>query len=303
MRNKKRAGLLMAAAAPLLWGSSGTVAQHLFEHATTSVGWLTAVRMTFTGVFLVLLSVCRRDNIFAIFTDRHSVVRLLLFTVFGMISVQLSYFMAISTGNAATATILQYLSPVMIILLLALRNMRLPRKLDAISVLVAVAGTALIVTQGKINALAVPPVGIIWGLLAAAGAVAYTLLPRGLLLRYGALPVVGWSMLIGGLITQAVFRPWTQRVQLDASGTIEVAFVVIFGTTMAYLLYLESLAYIEATTASILGAIEPLTAAILGSMFMGTSANKYSIIGMAMVIAVTFIQFIAYRKAPPLHRD
>ncbi|MCI1224275.1 EamA family transporter [Bifidobacterium sp.] len=292
----------MASFGPFLWGSSGTVAQHLFEHAGVSVSWLTAVRMTFTGIVLLLLAACLHDNIWSIFADRRSAARLLLFTVFGMTGVQLSYFMAISTGNAATATILQYLSPVMIILLLSLRNLRLPRKLDAISVIVAVAGTTLIVTQGRTDTLAVPPAGIIWGLLAAAGAVAYTLLPRELLLRYGALPVVGWSMLIGGLITQAVFRPWAQRVQLDVPGAIEVAFVVVFGTAMAYLLYLQSLKYIEATTASILGAIEPLTAAILGFIFMGTSANQYSVIGMVMVIAVTFIQFIAYRKSPPLHR-
>ncbi|MFT9278807.1 MULTISPECIES: DMT family transporter [Bifidobacterium] len=303
MRNLKKAGLLMASASPFLWGSSGTVAQHLFEQSQVSVGWLTAVRMTLTGVFLLIFAICLRKNIWSIFTDWHSIVRLLLFTVFGMTSVQLTYFMAISTGNAATATILQYLSPVMIILLLSLRNLRLPGKLDTLSVIVAVAGTALIVTQGNVNTLAVPSAAIVWGLLAAVGAAAYTLLPRGLLLRYGALPVVGWSMLFGGLITQAIFRPWTQHVQLDAIGALEVSFIVVFGTMAAFLLYLQSLKYIEATTASILGAIEPLSAAILGFLFLGTSFNWYGIVGIAMVIAVTFIQFIAYRKSPPLLRD
>ena len=44
----------------------------------------------------------------------------------------------------------------------------------------------------------------------------------------------------------------------------------------------------------------------LGGLSGQESAKRavwYGIIGIAMVIAVTFIQFIAYKKRPPLQRD
>ena len=37
---KKTVGLLLASAGPFLWGSSGTVAQHLFDTTTISPLWL-----------------------------------------------------------------------------------------------------------------------------------------------------------------------------------------------------------------------------------------------------------------------
>ena len=41
---KKTVGLILASAGPFLWGSSGTVAQHLFDTTAISPLWLVAVR-------------------------------------------------------------------------------------------------------------------------------------------------------------------------------------------------------------------------------------------------------------------
>ncbi|KLD61114.1 peptide ABC transporter ATP-binding protein, partial [Lactiplantibacillus plantarum] len=54
---------------------------------------------------------------------------------------------------------------------------QLPGKVDVISVVSAIAGTVLIVTEGHTDSLALPVIAIIWGLLAAVGATIYTLMP------------------------------------------------------------------------------------------------------------------------------
>ncbi|MCI1747575.1 MAG: DMT family transporter [Acidipropionibacterium sp.] len=298
MSDRRVLGLSLAVVSPLLWGSSGVVAQHLFKPGGISTGWLVAHRLLASGILLLGFAMASRHDIRAVFRTPKDVARLLIFSVFGMLGVQLSYFMAIRTGNAAVATILQYLSPVMVILFLAIRHLRAPRRVDLVSVVVAVSGTLLIVTQGRFGTLAVPPQAVFWGLITAVCAAAYTLLPGGLLRRYGAVVVVGWAMLIGGVLAEAYYRPWREQVHLDALGVAEVVFVIVFGTMLAFLFYLQSLRYITPTTASVLGAIEPLSATALAVAFLGVSFNLYGAVGMLLVIAVTFIQVWSARRPP-----
>ena len=157
---KKTVGLLLASAGPFLWGSSGTVAQHLFDTTTISPLWLVAVRMLVSGGLLILYGFSRRLPVMAVFHDWRATVRLIVFSLFGMAGVQLTYFMAISTGNAAMAAILQFLSPVMIIIFITATTWQLPGKVDVISVVSAIAGTVLIVTEGHTDSLALPVIAI-----------------------------------------------------------------------------------------------------------------------------------------------
>ncbi|MFJ1526652.1 EamA family transporter [Lactiplantibacillus plantarum] len=270
---KKTVGLLLASAGPFLWGSSGTVAQHLFDTTTISPLWLVAVRMLVSGGLLILYGFSRRLPVIAVFHDWRATVRLIVFSLFGMAGVQLTYFMAISTGNAAMAAILQFLSPVMIIIFITATTWQLPGKVDVISVVSA----------------------IIWGLLAAVGATIYTLMPTKLLKVYGATPIVGWSMLIGGGLVLVGTGAWHHSPQLTWVAWGQVGFVVIFGTMLAYLFFLQSLEYILPTTASVLGAIEPLAATILSVLFLHVHFNWVGLLGAIMIVGVTILQFAATR--------
>ncbi|WP_048000534.1 EamA family transporter [Lactiplantibacillus herbarum] len=292
---KKTWGLVLAGAGAFLWGSSGTVAQHLFNTTAISPLWLVALRMLVSGALLIGYGIGRRLPVLAVFKQPRAALKLIAFSLFGMAGVQLTYFMAISTGNAALAAILQFLSPVLIILYLAVTTWRLPSKLDVISVVMAVIGTILIVTQGHLHSLALPVIAIIWGLLAAVGATVYTLMPVSLLKTYGATTIVGWSMLIGGVLVLIGTGAWRDMPQLSVGAWLQVSFVVIFGTMLAYLFFLQSLEFILPTTASVLGAIEPLAATILSVVFLNVHFNLIGIIGAILIVGVTLLQFIATR--------
>ena len=79
------------------------------------------------------------------------------FAVFGMLAVQYTYFAAIKYSNAATGTVLQYLMPIVIVFYTALTTRKPPRPLELVCVLLAVAGTFLIVTHGNLSVLAISP--------------------------------------------------------------------------------------------------------------------------------------------------
>lgn len=294
---KKTLGFVLAAAGPFFWGSSGTVAQHLFNTTNVSPMWLVAVRMVVSGLLLVLYGTVRHVPMLAIFKRPAAAIKLVAFSLLGMVGTQLTYFMAISEGNAATAAILQALSPVLLIIFLAVRLWRFPSKIDVISVASAIIGTVLIVTEGSLHSLALPLPALILGGLAAIGATVYTLMPTQLIKTYGATAVVGWSMLIGGACVFIGSQAWRHTPRFNGIAWLEVAFVVIFGTMLAYLFFLQSLEFILPTTASVLGTIEPLSATILSVLFLSVNFNVFGIVGAVMIVGVTGLQFIAARQA------
>ncbi|GAD17754.1 DMT family transporter [Lentilactobacillus otakiensis] len=300
MKNVKIRGIGLAMMGPLLWGISGTVAQFLFEDIHVSSNWLVSVRMLVSGILLVIYGmVADRQAEMKVWHDKKDSLSLLFFSYIGMAASQYTYFMAIEAGNAATATILQFLSPAIIIIYLALWTRRFPRRIDVFSVIMALAGTVLLVTHGRLTTLTMPLGGFLWGLGAAVSATLYTLLPRKLLRKYGAIPIVGWSMLIGGISFSLYYRIWDHMPAFTWSTYGSVGFVVIFGTMFAYLFYLQSLKYIQPTTASVLGSFEPLSATTLSIVFLGVSFGLPETMGAVLILGTVAVQaWAAYTTSP-----
>ena len=296
--NTKLKGMSLAIAGPLLWGFSGIVAQFLFTTYQLSPKWLVCVRMFGAGLLLLIFGYGTIGRqIFNPWRQRATALKLVLFSFLGMLPAQLTYFMAIHYSNAATATVLQFLSPVLIILYLALTQWRLPRIADLIAIFCALSGTFLLVTGGHFNHLNISVLGLSWGLLTALSTAIYTLAPRRMLTEFGSVTIVGWAMLLGsfGMLPFVSQTPFAQTA-LNGLGWLAILFVIIFGTLFAYLFVLKSLEYVAPTVTSLLGAFEPLTSTILTVLFFHIAFGLSALIGTALIIATTLIQALVPAK-------
>jgi drug/metabolite transporter (DMT)-like permease len=297
VHNNKIKGIGLAILGPLLWGISGTTAQFLFTSENVGANWLVSVRMLVSGILLVLFGLVTNAKAnLVIWHHFNDAVKLIFFSFAGMAASQYTYFKAIEYGNAATATILQFLSPAVIILYLVVKTRRPPRRIDVFSLIMALTGTILLVTHGHLTTLAIPIRGLLWGLATAITASIYTLLPDKLLRTYGSIPVVGWSMLIGGASFSCFYRIWDHMPAFSWQTYGGVSFVVIFGTMFAYLFYLQSLSYIRPTVASVLGSFEPLSATILSIIFLGISFGLPETIGGGLILGTVGLQSWAAMK-------
>lgn len=289
--NQRIKGLCLVATGTLLWGVSGTVAQYLFQNEGFTTEWLVCIRMVFAGALLLCLGLFKNDkNIMAIWNDNKSVISLIIFAILGMLGVQYTYFAAINHGNAATATILQYLSPIIITIYLSMRNKKLPTLKQTICVLMALVGTFLIITKGSFNSLSISKQAIFWGICSAFASAIYTLQPRELLRKYGSVAIVGWGMLIGGLVFSFIYPPFNCTGNWSVKSFLAVLFVVIFGTLIAFYCYLESLRYIQPYEASVFGCIEPLSASILSMMFLNVIFTPIQWLGtICIIVTITIL--------------
>ena len=282
---KKLTGIIMAIAAAIFWGISGTCAQFLFEHKQFDPAWLVCWRLILGGLILVTFSLTLpNQDTFKIWGNRLDALKLFLFGILGMVSVQFTYFYSISLSNAATATILQYTGPLLVVAFYAIKHRRWPIMAEYASLILALVGTFLLVTHGSFDQLVISEGALIWGLLSALALAFYTIQPIGLLRKYSAATVTGWGMLLGGLAFAPFTKPWEVQGIWDIEAIAAFSYIILFGSVLAFYIFLTSVTIIGATTASLLCSVEPLAAAGVAVVWLGVYFGPMDWLGTAFIL-------------------
>ena len=284
-------GVLCALLGGALWGFSGTCGQYLFQRGAVDAQWLSAVRMLAAGLLLLVLGFAGQGRAYAaIWRDKRDAVRLVAFSLLGLIGCQYFYMVAISHSNSGTATALQYTGQAMILIYSCLLARRLPTKLEGLGVLLAIGGTFLLATHGDPTNLAITPAALVWGLVSALGLALYTLLPGRLTHRYGTMVLLGWGMVLAGVVLCGLLRPWERPVQLDLPAFAALAGgTILLGTVGGYTLYLRGVAAIGGVRASMIAWVEPVCAMVCAAGWLGTPFVAMDYIGMGMILATVLL--------------
>lgn len=285
----KTKGILMAIVGATLWGLSGIAGQYLFQQRGVEVPWLISTRMISSGIILLLFAYLKKQDIQSIWKDKKDRNRIVLFGLIGLMPVQYTYFKTVSLSNAATATVLQYAGPVIIALYLALKNRKLPSFIEIIALSFAVLGTYLLVTHGERGKLLISEEALIMGIISAISLAVHTLQPRALLEKYSAICVTGWAMLIGGIGISFYKAPWQISGQWDINALLCLAVIIIFGTVIAFQLFMTALKILGGQTASLLASAEPLAATVFGVCLMGTTFTFIDWVGSLLILSTLFI--------------
>ena len=149
-------GALMAAGGGVCWGISGTMGQYLFTHEAMQTTWLIPIRLSLAGLILFVYWLVKDWRLlFAPWRQRDSAVMLVLYGIFGISLSQFLYFLTIQFSNAAIGTIMQDLSPVMVLLVACATAHRKPRAYEIVSIVLALLGVILLTTHGDLTAFAV----------------------------------------------------------------------------------------------------------------------------------------------------
>lgn len=162
----RRKGLFLVMTGAMFWGIGGTVAKKLFQQYTIDVNWLVTTRLLAAGLLLLAVQFFGKDRsqILGVWKNKRTAYQLIIFGLIGMLGVQYTYMASIKNGNAAVATLLQYLAPVMIIFYLILSKQSVLTRKDLLTVSLALVGCFFLLTNGSFSQLSVPPLAIVWGI-------------------------------------------------------------------------------------------------------------------------------------------
>ncbi len=285
--NSSKKGILFTIVGGICWGISGVCGQYLIETRNVDVKWLVSVRLFLAG--LIMLFMCffkksERQNLLKVWQDERDVLNLILYSIFGMLACQFTYFMAISYSNAATATILQYTAPAIIMVYTAIVAKKMPIKKDIFCMAIVIIGTFLISTHGNINSLAISAKALCWGLISACTVVLYNVMPVRLMNKYSTISIVGLGMIVSGVPMCIINGVWNVSGSFDVFGIIVLGVIVIIGTITSFSFYLEGVRLIGASKASIFAGSEPLTSAIATAIFMKVAFTGVDIVGLIFIL-------------------
>ena len=290
MKRYEIIGIILTLLGATLWGVSGTSVQFVGNFRNMNLEWLLTMRLITAGLLTVLYGWIRQGNaIFNVFRNWRDTLGLVIFGVFGMSLCQYTYFRSIVIAGAGIATVLQYLAPSMIIIYLLMRYGKRPSTGEIISVILALVGTICLMGNNGFSFESFRSDVLFWGLLSAVGVAVYSVSPVRLLATYGTIPIVGFGMLLSGLVAAVLFQQPHSYATWDVWTVVGCFNVVFLGTIVSFNAYLEGVKRIGAVPGSILSSIEPISAAFFGWALLGNQFNWVGILGMAMIIATVII--------------
>lgn len=289
--NRKK-GIVLVLTGAVFWGIGGTVSKKLFDSYEIDVDWLVTTRLLLAGFLLLSIQFFTKDRsqVLRVWKTKRIAVQLLIFGILGMLAVQYTYMASIQHGNAAVATLLQYLAPVMIIIYSIFRKHMVLTRNDLLTVSLALVGCFFLLTNGSISQLSVPTPAIVWGVLSGVALAFYTLYAVPLLKQYDSLVIVGWAMIIGGLALSFIHPPWQIELKLlPVEAYLYLVFVILFGTMIAFWFYIESLQSLVPKESSLLGSIEPLAAVFTTVFWLKEPFGLFQWVGTVFILIMIVV--------------
>jgi len=122
---------------------------------------------------------------------------------------------------------------------------------------------------------------------AAASWAAYSIISRPLLVKIGALPATAWSMLIGSAVLLLVSAPRLAAVQWSALPVqfwLVLAYLAVFPTVIAYLLWMEGIRVIGSGPATSFMFLAPVSGLLLAALLLGDRPTPAQGVGGALML-------------------
>ncbi|MBQ2679573.1 MAG: EamA family transporter [Firmicutes bacterium] len=283
-------GYILTLIGGICWGFSGTCGQNLFMNKNASSPWLVPIRMIGAGIILIIfMSFREKGRVLDIWRDRRDICRIIIFGILGIFSSQFTYFTTIEYSNAGIATVLQYLGPALIMLYVCITEKRRPLKYEITALICSIAGVFIIATHGNFRSFAIPKEALFWGILSAISLLIYTVFPEKLIRRHSTPVVVGWGMLIGGIVSFFMFRPWKMDVIVDGETIFFLIVIIVVGTVLAYTFYMIGVEKIGPEKASMIACVEPVSATVFSALWLKSKFVPLDILGFVLILSTVFI--------------
>ncbi len=283
-------GLLLAVLSSAAFGTSGALAKGLLM-----AGWSPAAAVTWRvaiGALTLALpaALAMRGRWHLL---RKGWPTMLLFGVIAVAGCQLAYFLAVERLSVAVALLLEYCGVILVVLWLWLRHGQRPKPLTIMGTAIAVAGLVLILDV--FGAVQVDPLGVMWGLLAAAGLATYFVVSADsspdmppLALAAGGLTIGTLALLLAGAVGLVQLQWNTSPVLLAGVMVpwwLDIAALGIVAASFAYLSGIAGTRRLGSKLASFVGLSEVLFAVLWAWLLLAEMPGTIQLIGGVLLLA------------------
>lgn len=293
MLKERRSEILLTLAA-VMFASNG-IASKLLLNDYISAWRLAQVRSISTFFILAAYIAWRAPKTLRI--TKREVPRLAALGTIGIAAVNGAYFLAISRMHVSIALLIEFTAPVWIVLYLRyVRKKHVPNEMW-VALFLALLGLAFVaqVWQG----LTLDGIGVLAALGAAFALAFFFLAGEGITSQRDIQSVTMWGFGFAALTWSLLMPIWTFPIDVftvsiplegalegySSPGWVLILYVVLIGTVVPYLLTLNGLRNLSASTTSAFGMLEPIFAGAVAWFWFGESWTAIQLIGGVIVIA------------------
>ncbi len=283
----------MAIGGALLFSINGSVSKIALSSGIDSVS---LVLLRSAGAAFVLFWLVVATDSSRLRLTRSELPMLVLYGTVGIAMVQWLYFVAIARLPVGVALLLEFTGPVLVALWVHfVQHQRLGRSLW-LALALALGGLALVAEIW--TGLTFDAIGVLAAFGAAISLATYYIAGKNMLAGRDTVSVAFWAFVVAALFW-SIARPWwtlpweSLGVVISLPGSLSlnviawwlVAWVIVLGTVVPFLLVVGALRRLEAAEAGVVGMIEPVLAGAVAWLWLDETLTVMQVVGSLVVIA------------------
>lgn len=297
MLNRYRGELYLILGA-IFFSMNGVIVTLVLDHMTT----FRLAQVRAIGAFLLLFIFTFIQDRNSLKAQRREIPTLLFYGVFGYAMVQLGYFIGIAHGvPLSLVLIIEFTAPIWIVLWI--KFVRKGAVANDMWAAIALSLLGLIFVAKVWEGFTFDLVGTLGALGAALALAVYFLMSQSQGAKRSAQAMVVWGMGVAGLFWSIVLPIWNFPTQIfttsinlqgrfsdySTPGWVLIAYIIIFGTMVPYLLVVGGIRLLSASTSSVIGMLEPVIAGAFAWLWLSQSWSAIQLFGGLIVLIGIYI--------------
>jgi drug/metabolite transporter (DMT)-like permease len=294
--SRLRSGLTLAVLSAMSFALSGPFAKALIDAGWTAGSAVTARVLIAAAVLVIPAAISLRGRWGLL---RQNVGLLIAYGMIAVAGCQLAYFNAVDRMEVGVAILIEFTSPVAVIGWLWLRHAQRPTRLTVVGALTALGGLVLVLDL--LSGADVDALGVMWALLAMAGAAFYWIISAdednglpGLVLAAGGLLVGGVVLLLAGFVGIVPFATSQADVRLadtDLPWWLPVIGLGVITAAMAYVLGIAATRRLGSRLAAFVGLTEAVSSVVFAWLLLDEAPRAIQLLGGVLILAgVVFVK-------------
>jgi drug/metabolite transporter (DMT)-like permease len=288
--SSKSVGLATMILSSVSFATSGAFIKPLLESGWSPAAAVTVRALTGGLILLPLVLFLLRGRWGALWRARWRVLGM------GAIAVaftQLAYFAAIQRIPVATALLIEYQAPLLLVAFVWVTSRRMPKPAVLIGSVLAIGGLVLVIGPGALQA--VDLMGVLFALAAAVGCAIYFVVAARPADGLPPVALAGAGLLLGGVLLGLAgavgvvpFSVAFESVTLFGNVTpwwLPLLVVALVGTALAYAAGIAGSGLIGSRLASFVGLLEVVFASVLAWFLLGEQLSALQMVGGLLILA------------------
>jgi drug/metabolite transporter (DMT)-like permease len=297
MLSKHRGELYLVLGA-IFFSLNGVIVTLVLDHMTT----FRLAQVRAIGTFFLLFIITFIQDRKSLKAQRREIPTLLFYGVFGYAMVQLGYFIGIAQGvPLSLVLIIEFTAPIWIVLWI--KFVRKGAVANDMWAAIALSLIGLVFVAKVWEGFTFDLFGTLGAIGAALALAVYFLMSQSQGTKRSAQAMVVWGMGVAGLFWSIVLPIWNFPTQIfntsinlqgrfsdySAPGWVLIAYIIVFGTMVPYLLVVGGIRRLSASTSSVIGMLEPVLAGAFAWIWLSQSWSAIQLVGGVIVLVGIYI--------------